>query len=121
MMSTKSWEAFFDSLPPSPEWAPFWTSLFEGALSAISVWFIGRIDPRRIYYTAQLILSLSIHVSLFLVEAWGGYHDGWPWLSVTECLGRMVVVLMFLVTCYISYYEQGRACMLSDPFKKDPC
>lgn len=47
---TDFWDAFFASLPPSPEWVPFWSSLFEGALSASLIWLIAQIDPRGLLH-----------------------------------------------------------------------
>jgi len=47
-MSTKIWDGFLLS-PPPPEWAPFWGSLWEGALSAFSVWPIAQIGIIRTY------------------------------------------------------------------------
>lgn len=105
-MFTEIWEAFFDSLPPSREWAPLLVQSVLKVLSAFSVWLIARIGLRR-NYTVQLICSLLIHVCLFFFAVLFGCQDGWPKLAVTKSLGRTIVVLVFVVTSYTSYYEQG--------------
>lgn len=71
---------FFASLPPSPGWAPFWASLFEGALSALSVWillFWGSPMPIICNWSARYWC-----ISLFSL-LWYGSHtkmDGVKWI-----------------------------------------
>ncbi|KAJ5539678.1 hypothetical protein N7513_008010 [Penicillium frequentans] len=85
---------FFASLPPSPAWAPFWGSLFEGALSASSVWFFALLGFTSAC-NMQLICSLALHFAFFLITVLFGRRDGWREEDTTECLGRMVIVAIF--------------------------
>ncbi|OJJ79872.1 uncharacterized protein ASPGLDRAFT_52102 [Aspergillus glaucus CBS 516.65] len=102
------WEAFFDSLPPSPEWAPFWGSLFEGALSASLIWLTALIISTK-PSAFELICHSLVHVCLFVFAVLFGFQDGWPMLAVTELFGRTIVVLSFLVAIYTVYDKQGRS------------
>lgn len=106
------WSALFASLPPFPEWAPFWSCLFEGALSASLIWFVAQIGPTRTS-AFQLICYSLIHVCRFVFAIISGFHDGWPMLSVAECFGRTIVVSSFMVAIYTAYNEQGRSCSIS--------
>lgn len=103
------WDLSFASLPPSPEWAPFWSSLFEGALSAFFIWLIAQNGPTRTS-AFELICYSLIHVCRFVFAILSAFQDGWLRLSVTECCGRTIVVSLFMVAVYTSYDEQGQAC-----------
>jgi hypothetical protein len=113
-MSTIIWEGplkgLFASLLPSPGWAPFWSSLLEGAISAVSVWFIAQLGVTSTY-TVQLICSLSIHLALFIFAVFYGYQDGWPQEAITECLGRTIIVFVFGMFSYTYFHEDDRARM----------
>lgn len=106
------WDALFTSLPPSPEWAPFWSSLFESGLSVSLIWLVAQIGPTRTS-AFQLICYSLIHICRFVFAIISGFQDGWPRLSVTECFGRTIVVSSFVVAIYAAYNEQGRSCTLS--------
>lgn len=106
------WDALFASFPPSPEWAPFWSSLFEGALSASLIWLVAQIGPIRTS-AFQLICYSLIQVCRFVFAIISGFQDGWPRLSGTECFGRTIVVSSFIVAIYTAYYEQVQSCTLS--------
>lgn len=107
-----SWDAIFASLPPSAEWAPFWSSLFEGALTALVVWLIAQIGPTRTSAFELTCYSL-IHVCRLVFAVAYGFQDDWPRLSVTEFYGRTIVVSSFLFAIYTAYYKQGQSCTLS--------
>lgn len=92
--ATEALGEFFVSLPPSPEWAPFWASLFEGALSALSVWFFALLGFTNAY-CMQLICSLLMYFAFFLIVVRFAYQDGWRKVDITECLGRIFVVSGF--------------------------
>ncbi|KAJ5792686.1 uncharacterized protein N7503_008664 [Penicillium pulvis] len=97
----------FASLPPSPAWAPFWSSLFEGALSALSVWLFALLGFTSAY-NMQLGCSLALHLAFFLITVLFGRRDGWQREDTTECLGRMIIVAMFGVYIYQYFYGQRR-------------
>ncbi|KAJ5898224.1 hypothetical protein N7504_008512 [Penicillium tannophilum] len=98
---------FFASLPPSPKWAPFWASLFEGALSALSVWFFALLGFTNAY-NMQLVCSLLMHLAFLLIVVWFAYQDGWRKVDITECLGRMIVVSMFGLFSHQYFYGDER-------------
>lgn len=104
-----SWDAFFASLPLSTEWAPFWSSLFKGALTALVMWLVAQIGPTRTSDFEFICFSL-IHVCRFVFAVIYGFQDHLPILSITECYGRAIVVSSFLVAIYTAYYEQGQSC-----------
>lgn len=103
-------EGFLASVPPSPEWATFWGSLFEGVLSAFSVWLIAQIGITRTY-AIQLICSLCIHLVLFLFAIFFAYQDGWPKMAIMECLGRTIVLSVFGAISHKYFYRQDRTRM----------
>lgn len=100
---TEALGEFFASLPPSPAWAPFWSSLFEGALSALSVWLFALLGFKSVY-SMQLICSLALHFAFFLIAISFGCRDGWQKEDTTECFGRMIVVAMFGMYIYQYFY-----------------
>ncbi|KAJ5916686.1 hypothetical protein N7504_000701 [Penicillium tannophilum] len=104
---TEALGKFFASLPPSPAWAPFYSSLFEGALSALSVWFFALLGFTSAY-NMQLICSLALHFAFFLITVSFGRRDGWRKEDTTECLGRMIIVAMFGVYIYQNFYGHRR-------------
>ncbi|KAJ6010987.1 hypothetical protein N7451_002399 [Penicillium sp. IBT 35674x] len=98
---------FFASLPPSPAWAPFWGSLFEGALSALPACFFALLGFTSAY-SMQLICSLALNLTFFLITVLYGRRDGWRQEDTTECLGRMSIVAMFGVYIYRYLYGHRR-------------
>lgn len=60
------WDLSFASLPPSPEWAPFWSSLFEGALSAFFIWLIAQNGPTRTsaFWINMLFINPCVSIRL---------------------------------------------------------
>ncbi|PWY68227.1 hypothetical protein BO83DRAFT_88515 [Aspergillus eucalypticola CBS 122712] len=97
-------EAFFSSLPPSPAWAPFWDSLFDGLGTCILVWTQVYFLGMSTNITIQLAGFIAIHLVTLPIVAWHAYYgDGWTEEAVYQCLGIVPVLVLDMITIHMLY------------------
>ncbi|OJI85736.1 hypothetical protein ASPTUDRAFT_594997 [Aspergillus tubingensis CBS 134.48] len=97
-------------LIPSPEWSPFWYSLYEGLGTCMIVWIQLYFFGMSTDITIQLVGFITMHLVTFPIVAWHAYYgDGWTEEAVDMCLGIVPVLGLDVVTVWLVYWRgRGR-------------
>ncbi|EHA23487.1 hypothetical protein ASPNIDRAFT_37488 [Aspergillus niger ATCC 1015] len=105
-------------LIPSPEWSPFWDSLYDGLGTCMIVWIQLYFFGMSNNITIQLTGFIAMHLVTFPIVAWHAYYgDGWTEEAVDRCLGIVPVLVLDVVTVWFLYWRRGEKTDYNGPFK----